>query len=136
LYQKQIKRFKRRIFFKNFFLRNFFLRHSFIKTTDIHCILNSRIIFSKKVVFFFKKKFKKFFFKSNIKFRINIIPNYSISYKGKNPRMGRGAGFYSRSTIIHKPFKIFFKTSNLSESRGKKISYFFKKKLSFVFFNF
>ena len=136
MYKKQTKRFKRRIFLKNFFLKNFFLKHSFNKTTNINCVLNTRIIFSKKVIFFFKKKFKKFFFKSNIKFRLNIIPNYSISYKGKNPRMGRGAGFYSRSTIIHKPFKILFKVSNLSESKSKKIAYFFKKKLNFVFFNF
>jgi len=136
LYKKHTKSFKRRIHLEEFLLRDFLVKQTFLPKKKINCILNSRIIFSRRILFFFKKKFKKLFFKKNIHFRLNILPNYNISYKGKNPRMGRGGGFYSRTTVIHKPFRIFFSASNVSLNKSKKIVYFLKKKIQFTHFNF
>lgn len=61
---------------------------------------------------FLRRKIKKIFFKHkknflNRKIWINLQPNYPLSKKATNARMGKGKGSFQRLILILKPKKIF-----------------------------
>ena len=129
MYIKYQKNFKRRFFRKK--EKNIFFFKKFSKYDSQKYVYTYKILrTTKKSLFFFKKKLKKKFKKKNLFFRINIIPNYNVSFKGKNPRMGGGGGFYTRSVFQSNSLRPIFITNNITSIKLKQILNFFFKKLN------
>jgi len=128
MYSKFTKRFKKRSA-----VRKIYCLGPADRNSSVHKVtLLSNLRTTRRSLFFFKKKFKKIFKKKNIYFRINIIPNYNVSYKGKNPRMGGGIGFYTKSIFQGKPSKPLFLSKNINIKKLTHIVSFFKKKIKFL----
>ena len=79
---------------------------------------------------YIRKFLRKYFFKKKIKIIFNIHYNYTISYKGKNPRMGKGTGFFIRQAFLLKINQPFFTSTNASPLRKTFLKNLLKKKFN------
>ena len=102
-------------------VNNFGVKLNKVNVLEVQKILPLRLIKS------IKKKLRKFFLKKKIKFIINIHYNYIVSYKGKNPRMGKGTGFFVRNAFLLSSNQKVFTTTNMSSSRILKLKNHLKK---------
>jgi ribosomal protein L16/L10AE len=83
----------------------------------------------------FKKIFRKKYFKKKpiffcTKFWMMIKPNFILSMKSKNSRMGSGVGIYTRVCSILKPGKPIMLLKGYSKNFVKKAIHYFKLKLN------
>jgi hypothetical protein len=116
---------------------NKFKKRSNIKNNIQINLKKNNNISTKKILplRFFKyvrKYFRKYFFKKKISIIFNIHYNYIISYKGKNPRMGKGTGFFVRNAYqLNLAQPIFFK-KNISLLRANFLKNLLKKKFNIL----
>ena len=91
--------------------------------------LDKNYTFEKLHLFVLKKKLKFFLKtkKTHKKVWFFLNENYPIFSKGKNARMGKGKGTYTRTVFRVKKNKIFLEFLNLNYVFLKKISIFFKR---------
>lgn len=83
----------------------------------------------------FKKLFRKRYFKKKMRFILTkywviIRPNFILSMKSKNCRMGSGVGNYVRVCSIIKPNTTIIMTKNFSVEILKKIIKYSKMKMN------
>ena len=82
----------------------------------------------------FKKLFRRKFIKAKIrffkpKFWIKMLPNFILTQKSKNARMGAGVGKLVRLTTIVKPNKSIIKTWKYTPNFLKKVLKYFCHKI-------
>lgn len=82
----------------------------------------------------FKKYFRRRFIKAKTRFFkpkywILFLPNFILTQKSKNARMGAGVGKFVRLTSLVKPGKSFLKTWHYTLSYLKQTLYRFKYKI-------
>ena len=110
---------------------------SFIYGSKKPCVAFNINIVPRRVMRVIKRKFKKRLIrKKKLKFFIYLRYNYVILYKGKNPRMGKGIGFFVRKVIITSQNKSLFKFKKFNFSRNLKFSIFFRKRCKVKSFSF
>jgi ribosomal protein L16/L10AE len=83
----------------------------------------------------FKKLFRKRYIKKKMRFIITkywviVRPNFILTMKSKNSRMGSGVGNYIRICSIIKPNTTIIMTKNYSINILKKIIKYVKKKMN------
>lgn len=93
-------------------------------------------ILPRRFIRFFRRRFRKFFRKKRLFFCIFLNYNFIISNKGKNPRMGKGIGFFVRKVVIIKQNTPVFLFRRSNYTRSKAFSLFFKKKTHLNSFSF
>lgn len=86
-----------------------------------------------------KKLFRKSYFKRRMRFVLSkywvmIKPNFLLTMKSKNSRMGSGVGLYVRVSSIIKPNTSVILIKNHSSFILKKIIKYFKKKMNINFY--
>lgn len=79
-------------------------------------VLNRRVV-PRKTIKNLRRFLKKQVKKTNKKLAINILLTYKVFYKGKNPRMGRGKGSFSRLSYQIKPGHTIYQESGFSGQR-------------------
>lgn len=86
----------------------------------------------KKLIEKKKKKSKniKKYFQKNYKIWVNLLPNYVISRKSKNSRMGKGKGAFIRWVVRLKQNHILSEFKGISVYRLKKVLIKFNKKFN------
>lgn len=124
-----INRFKKRgnSIMSNY--NNIFFRTN--KVLPLGCFLLPR-----RFIRFFRRRFKKFFKRKRLKFSLFLYYNFIVCYKGKNPRMGKGIGFFTRKAIIVKQDNPVFYFKRYNYLRSISFCKFLRKKThgsSYVF---
>lgn len=119
--------FKKRI--KRIFVNKYYSNFS----TGIYNI--NQIRFEFVYLKIFKKIFRKKYLKKRplhllTKFWMMIKPNFILSMKSKNSRMGSGVGIYTRVSSIVKPGKPIILLKGYSLKFVKKSIHYFKLKLN------
>lgn len=87
-------------------------------------------VFPRTTIPFFRRHFRKFIRRRGIKCVFKIKPNYTISAKNKNSRMGKGVGSLSRVTFQIRKHEPFLYVYNLSQRRANLIALYLTKRLS------
>lgn len=95
-------------------------------TVGIYCLYNFR--FEYKYCLFFRKFFKKLFYRRKRKITtfyklrtwLFIRPNYALTHKSKNARMGKGKGNFKRWCTIVYAGRVFIEHLNMSPSIYKR----------------
>lgn len=108
-------------------------------TNGIYNLTQMRFEFIYLKVFkkiFRKKYMKKKCIQKNTKFWIMIKPNFILSMKSKNSRMGSGVGLYTRVCSIIKPQKPLILTKGYSKKFLLKSVTYLKKKMNINSFLF
>jgi ribosomal protein L16/L10AE len=104
-------------------------------------ILNKKLLFEGVYYVFLRKLLRKNLKKNNTcKIWVFLKPNYPISKKSKNSRMGKGVGSFLRWATQLNPNFVLLKTYNLNHIRLIKIKNSLKRvvglSVSVKFFNF
>lgn len=107
-------------------------------TKDVHhrfaIIPKGGFILPRTTIPFFRRHFKKFLKRRHIDCIFKIRPNYTISCKNKNSRMGKGVGSLSRLTFRVNKHQPFIYTFNASQRRAELIAGYLTKRLNTSFF--
>ena len=126
-YIKKKHLFKRRTFFKVI---------TFQKTIFSHNYIYSPRKFRLEFVYvrFFKKIFRRRFMKAKTRFFkpkywLMFLPNFILTQKSKNARMGAGVGKFLRLTSLVKPGKAFINTWYYNYSFLKTVASYLSYKL-------
>lgn len=125
---------KKRFFKKNIRKKIIFGDYAFLnlKETKIELIQLSFIkkLFKKLIIKKKSKKNKGKGMQKNYKIWVNILPNFIISRKSKNSRMGKGKGSFERWVVRVKQGFIISEFIGISKHRLKQILVKFNKKFN------
>lgn len=125
------KQHKKRYFKVNKFYQMFFFEKNSRRNKKFHqvyLVTTTNTVLPKRVVPFFRKHFRKFFKKRKIRCFFLIHPNYLVSAKNKNSRMGKGVGAIKRRSYLLSKQQPFLLLKNCSFKRALLLSKFFTKR--------
>jgi len=107
-----------------------YLKPSETSNRHIGIFVTQSYVLPKRYVSYIRKHFRKFFKKRHVRFWFYIQPNYLITSKSKNSRMGKGVGTINRVAFKVGPKAPTLVLSNISVSRVLSLSRLLSMRLS------